>query len=374
MKLKKIELGKHIKPYLERTNIPNLKNEDISGVNKEKEFFEPSNQVGEDTSKYKIVPPKHFACNLMHVGRDVVLPIAFNHSDKRKIVSPAYFVFEIVDNDEILDEYFFLYLKSNERDRYFWFNTDGSIRDGMTWEDFVNVEIELPPIDIQKKYVNVYKAILENQRSYEGGLAELKISYTAALEKIRSETESRSIYPYIKERFEKNSDGKITFMKGVGLNGFIEPNQSRDDLSIKKCMIFYLNDFVYAPSSLKNGVISLNKYYEKAICTEEYVTFYVSNTEKLIPDYLLIWLKREELGRFIDFYVMDSVRNRFYFENLDVIEIPIPNIETQKKVVEIYKAFVDRKEINEQLKALVKNLCPVLIKGSIEEAGEGLYA
>jgi type I restriction enzyme S subunit len=71
---------------------------------------------------------------------------------------------------------------------------------------------------------------------------------------------------------------------------------------------------------------------------------------------------------------MDSVRNRFYFENLDVIEIPIPNIETQKKVVEIYKAFVERKEINEQLKALVKNLCPVLIKGSIEEAGEGLYA
>ena len=67
----------------------------------------------------------------MHVGRDVVLPIAYNHSEKNKIVSPAYFVFKFKKNEELLSDYFFLFLKSDERDRYFWFNADSSVRDGM---------------------------------------------------------------------------------------------------------------------------------------------------------------------------------------------------------------------------------------------------
>ena len=95
MELTNIKIGKYIELYSEKCNIPNLTNDDVSGINKDKEFFEPSNQVGADTSKYKIVPPGYFACNLMHVGRDVVLPIAYNHSTKNKIVSPAYHVFKL---------------------------------------------------------------------------------------------------------------------------------------------------------------------------------------------------------------------------------------------------------------------------------------
>lgn len=161
MGLIRIKLGKYIELFSEKCNIPNLSNDDVSGVNKDKEFFEPSNQVGSDTSKYKIVPPGYFACNLMHVGRDVVLPIAYNHSNNNKIVSPAYQVFKFLDNEELLSEYFFLYLKSSEIDRFFWFNTDGSVRDGMSWHDFIGVEMELPPLPIQQKYVDVYNAMLK---------------------------------------------------------------------------------------------------------------------------------------------------------------------------------------------------------------------
>ena len=117
MKLNKIKLGKYIELYNEKCGISNLSNDDVSGINKEKEFFEPSPKVGENTSKYKIVPPGYFACNLMHVGRDVVLPIAYNHTNNKKIVSPAYYVFKFRNNNELLAEYFFLYLKSFEKDR-----------------------------------------------------------------------------------------------------------------------------------------------------------------------------------------------------------------------------------------------------------------
>ena len=55
--------------------------------------FEPSHQVGEEISKYQIVPPSYFACNLLHVGRDKVLSIAYNQNQKGKIVSPTIYGF-----------------------------------------------------------------------------------------------------------------------------------------------------------------------------------------------------------------------------------------------------------------------------------------
>ena len=100
MGLSKVRIGVFVELYSEACGIPDLTVDDISGVNKDKEFFEPSKQVGADTSKYKIVPPGFFACNLMHVGRDEVLPIALNHTDRKKIVSPAYTIFRIKDETE----------------------------------------------------------------------------------------------------------------------------------------------------------------------------------------------------------------------------------------------------------------------------------
>ena len=75
MALINVRLGDCIEVFNVACGIPDLTVYDVSGVNRDKEFFEPSKQVGEDTSKYKIVPPDYFACNLMHVGRDVLLPI-----------------------------------------------------------------------------------------------------------------------------------------------------------------------------------------------------------------------------------------------------------------------------------------------------------
>lgn len=369
MKLNKIKLKSFIIPYKKKCEINNLTPYQVSGINKDKEFFEPSNQVGSDTSNYKEVPPNYFACNLMHVGRDVVLPIAMNTTTKVKYVSPAYNIFKI-ESDEILADYFFIYLKSKEKDRYFWFHTDSSVRDGMSWDDFVDLEIAVPSIDIQKKYVSIYKSMLENQKAYERGLNDLKLVCEGYIENIRKNHKQEPIIDYLEERTEKNKNGEVSFMRGVGLNGFIEPNQVRTENSLKKCNIFYKGDFVYPPSSLKNGVISYNNDYDKAICTEEYIVFHIKDDKKLNPYYLLMWLKREQLGRYIDFASCDSVRNRFYFKDLNIIEIPIPDIETQNAVAKVYECYIDRKEINEILKSQIKDICPILIDGSIKESKE----
>lgn len=365
MELNKIKLGKYIEQYSETCSIPNLSKYDISGINKDKEFFEPSNQIGQDTSLYKIVPPKHFACNLMHVGRDVVLPIAYNNTNKEKVVSPAYNVFKVIDNEELSSEYFFLLLKCKEKDRYFWFNTDGSVRDGMSWEDFANVNIELPPLRIQEKYVDVYNAMVENQKSYERGLDDLKLTCDAYIENLKQQMECVPIGKYLIKAF-KNVDGTIQRVRGIGQSGFIIPQKEPNE-SLKNYKILSYNSICYAPPlyNVLTGALHLYKENELAVCSPIYEVFKCDEVN-LMAAYLELWLKRDEFKRYAAYFAL-GVRQTFEYQLMEEVKIPIPGIRVQKAIASIYATYVDRKNINEHLKQQIKNICPILIKGSIEE-------
>lgn len=371
MALNKIKLGKYIELYSERCNIPNLTNNEVSGVNKDKEFFEPSNQIGSDTSKYKIVPPHYFACNLMHVGRDVVLPIAYNHSGKNKVVSPAYFVFKFKENDELLSDYFFLYLKSDERDRYFWFNTDSSVRDGMAWEEFINVDIELPPIDIQQKYVDIYNAMVSNQECYERGLEDLKLTCDAYIENLGNDI-YHPISNYIERNKKRNQDAVFEKKDVKGFNNegeFIKPMRLfSGDISTFK--IVATGEFVYNSrinSTIKKLSVALNEEND-LIVSPAYESFYVSNKKELYPYYLYMLLQREMFAKKVLFNSFGSSTLVFGIDNLGEVEIPVPTIDVQKAIADIYRTYKERRAINERLKSQIKDICPILIKGSTEEA------
>lgn len=279
MELTKIKLGKYIELYSQKCNISNLSNDEVSGINRDKEFFEPSPRVGSDTSKYKVVPPVYFACNLMHVGRDVVLPIAYNHSEKNKIVSPAYQVFKFLDNKELLSEYFFLYLKSSEKDRYFWFNTDGSVRDGMSWEDFIEVEIDLPSLPIQQKYVDVYKTMRFNQQCYEHGLEDLKLVCDAYIDEIRKKMPHQKLGNYISLCENKNDELEygIDAVRGISIEKkFINTKANMDGVSLKPYAVVKPNEFAYITVTSRNGEkISLarNTSNDIYICSSSYIIF-----------------------------------------------------------------------------------------------------
>nr|WP_279293354.1 restriction endonuclease subunit S [Enterococcus cecorum] len=83
---------------------------------------------------------------------------------------------------------------------------------------------------------------------------------------------------------------------------------------------------------------------------------------------MALWLSREEFDRYARFHSWGSARENFTFDDMKRVEIPIPELSIQKSIVDIYTVYKERKEINEKLKAQIKNICPILIKGSIEEA------
>lgn len=367
MGLIKIRIGDYFEPYSCYCGISNLSNDDISGINSEKEFFEPSHQVGSDTSKYKVVPPNYFACNLMHVGRDIVLPIALNHTDKNRIVSPAYNIFRIIENDVLDVEYFFILLKSQERDRYFWFYTDSSVRDGLTWDEFCNMELELPPIEIQQKYVDIYNAMLANQQSYEAGLEDLKTSFLGYIEMLRRESKDlERIGNYIEPYNEKNSNEEITLEQGINIEKqFITPQRSNSNLSGRKIV---RNGMIAYCTQLNNANVAV-AYREGPDCVVSSVYDVLKITsDALLPKYLMLWLVRPEFGRYVYWASEGSAYEFLNYNNLADYRIPIPEINVQRSIVEIYESYNTRKEIMDSLKKLTKDICPILIKGSIDEA------
>lgn len=373
MGLTKFKLGDVIIPYSKKCGIPNLTPYQVSGVNRDKEFFEPSHQVGSDTRNYQIVPANHFACNLMHVGRDVVLPIAFNHSGHCKYVSPAYTVFSLKENCGVLNEYFFIMLKSNERDRYFWFHADASVRDGMAWSDFCDVEINVPDLPTQQKYVDVYNAMVANQQSYERGLEDLKLVCDGYIEDLRRNMPCEKIGKYIELVAEQNSKQiyGVESVKGISIEKkFIDTKADMTGVGLKPYYVVKPGEFAYVTVTSRNGgkiSLALNDSEETYICSSSYVAFRSVDKEKLLPQYLMLYFSRSEFDRYSRFHSWGSARETFEWSEMCNVEIPIPDIETQKAISEIYAVYVQRKEINEKLKAQIRDICPILIKGSLEE-------
>lgn len=367
MELKKYSIGRLVKPYNRTCGIPHLSADEVSGINREKEFFEPARQVGTDTSKYLVVPSGCFACNLMHVGRDCVLPIAFNRTNEEKIVSPAYSVFSILDDAPIIDEYFFMLVNSIEKDRYFWFHSDSSVRDGLPWEAFCEIEFNLPSLSIQQKYVDIYKAMVANQQSYECGLEDLKLVCDGYIEDLRRKMPCEKIGDYISELNNRNNYLSITNVQGVNsLSRFDETKANTNGLDFKNYKIVQTGNFAYNPSRINLGSIALLRN-ENCIVSPMYIVFRIIDVNQLLPEYLMLWFERKEFQRSTLFFATGSVRDTFTFDLMKEVRIPIPDIEVQKAIANIYKVYITRKQINEQLKEQIKNICPILIKGSLEE-------
>lgn len=153
-------LGNHIR-LIDTRNRESITDR-VLGINIDK-FFMPSvaNVIGTDLSKYKLITKGKFACNPMHVGRDERLPVALYDEEEPAIVSPAYFMFEVVDNSNLNEDYLMMWFRRPEFDRICWLHTDGSVRGGITWDDICRLELPIPPIENQLEIVNSYKAITE---------------------------------------------------------------------------------------------------------------------------------------------------------------------------------------------------------------------
>lgn len=367
MALTKYRIGDLITSVDERNNF-GIK--DFCGININKEFMPTvANTEGLDETKYKVVRKNRFVYSGMQTGRDECIRIAMYNNEKPILISPAYTTFEVTALDKVIPLYFFMKFLSKEMDRFGAFCSDGSIRSNLDWDVFCDIEIDLPPLEIQQKSVDIYNAMLANQKSYERGLDDLKLVCDAYIEDLRRKIPCEPIGPYIDAVTESNMNKEYKIVQGVESSGsFIDTRANMQGVDISNYTIVRKHNIAYNPSRINLGSIALYNNDEPCIVSPMYSVFKVLDTEKIIPEYLMLWFGRKEFHRYTWYYAAGSVRDTFDFNLMQEIQIPLPKKEIQQDIVNIFSVFNDRKKINERLKTQIKDICPILIKGSIEEA------
>lgn len=344
------------------------------GININKEFMPTAADTnGLDESNYKVVRKNRFVFSGMQTGRDKCIRISMYQKDFPIIVSPAYTTFEVTKTDIVLPIYFFLIFLSREKDRLGWFYSDGSIRSNLDWDRFCDIDIELPDLPIQQKYVDIYKAMVANQQSYERGLEDLKLVCDAYIEDLRRKMPCEKIGKYITECNERNENELYgsNNIRGISINKeFIPTKADINGVSLNNYKIVKQNYFAFNPNTARMGekiCVALNKNNEEFLVSAIYPVFIIIDHNILLPEYLMLWIKREEFDRYVRFNSWGSARETFNFIDMQEVAIPIPEISIQKSIVDIYDVYIKRKQINEQLKTQIKDICPILVRGSLKE-------
>lgn len=291
--------------------------------------------------------------------------------DKPILVSPAYVTFEVTALSTVLPLYFFLRFLTKEKDRYGAFCSDGSIRSNLDWEVFCDMNIELPSIEIQQKYVDVYNAMLANQQSYEHGLDDLKLTCDAYIEELRRKTPCEKIGKYLSECNERNNVGlTVNNVRGIATSKeFIDTKANMDGVSLSNYKMIHPNEIAYISDTSRRGdkiSLAMNSSDEMYLVSS-ISTVFRTNKEHLLPEYLFLFYSRTEFDRYARFNSWGSARETFNWNDMCDVKIPIPDITIQKSIAEMYMVYNKRKKINEQLKVQIKNICPILIKGSLGE-------
>ena len=342
---------------------------DFYGLNINKEFMPTVADINNlDASKYKVVRKNRFVFSGMQTGRDKCIRISMYQKDSPILVSPAYTTFEVISTDIILPEYLFITFLSKEKDRLGWFLSDSSIRSNLDWNRFCDIILELPPIAVQEKYVNIYKAMVENQKAYETGLEDLKLVCDAYIENLRRNMPCEEIGKYIFNSNTRNGKNGSTNVMGVSVSKqFREPTSkvNKNELESYKVVKPKEISFVQTTHNEKVFAYALNNTNQDIIVSSVNEVFYC-NKEKLLPEFLCMFFNRKEFDRYARFHSWGSARETFTWKDLIKVKIPIPDIKIQQSIVDIYNVYIERKEINEKLKQQIKELCPILIRGSLQ--------
>lgn len=303
---------------------------DFYGININKEFMPTvANTDNLDAKKYKVLKKGWFLFSGAQTGRDVCIRIGLYDNENPVIVSPSYTIFQVKKHDIVLAEYLFMLFLRQEMDRYGWFLSDSSIRSNLDWDRFCDIELDLPPIDIQQKYVAVYQALLANQRAYETGLEDLKLVCDGYIEHLQHNTSLKKIGTFIAEYKLKNN-GLLNEKDVMGIattKKFIETKSNLDGVNLDSYSVVPSRYFAYvSDTSRRNDKISLafNNSEQSYLVSSISTVFYSKDETLLLPEYLALFFNRSEFDRYARFHSWGSAREVFSWADLCEVKNSYP--------------------------------------------------
>lgn len=299
------------------------------------------------------------------------ISLTLNRSKETFLVSSISVVFKVKNIEVLSPEYLFMIFNRPEFDRFARFNSWGSARETFSWKDFCDIELNLPPLSIQQKYVDVYQALLANQKNYEEGLDDLKLTCDAYIEELRRKIPCQKIGSYLIRSDKRNETGLlVNSVRGIATSKQLIPTKANmRGVKLDNYKMVYPDQISFVPDTSRRGdkiSLAINNT-ESPILVSSISEVFGTVIDKLLPSYLMLFFARSEFDRYARFNSWGSAREVFTFGDMCDVKIPIPDIKTQKAISDIYAVYTERRAINERLKERIKKICPILIKGSLDE-------
>lgn len=339
------------------------------GINKDKSFMPTVADTNElDNTKYKIVSEGIFVFSGMQTGRDVCIRIAVYDEAKPILVSPAYTTFKIKDSTDVLPVFLFMQFNRLEMDRYGWFLSDGSIRSNLDWERFCDIKIPLPSTEVQRELVDTYNCLKSLAEQNEALIPRLSAACQAYIVDCRAKYPSVSLGEYIEQSDERNDKGNYLLEDVIGISNeksLIPTKANMKDVSLTPYKLFRPADFCYVTVTSRNGgkiSLALNNSGQAKIVSSSYVVFRSIDKSILLPEYLFLLFNRPEFDRYTRFNSWGSARETFDWNEMCRVQIPLPPIDVQQAIVDVYHCMERAKQIATTAREKLKTLCPALVQ------------
>lgn len=372
MPLNKEKLGNLITQIDKRNKAAQLGVERVRGISVKKVFTTTKADLyGVSLNNYKIVPPQTFAYVADTSRRGDKIAIAFNDSKDEYLISSIYTTFAI-KSQQLLPEYLGLFFNRAEFDRLARFNSWGSARETFDWKDFCELEIEIPPLAVQQKYVSIYHAILTELDVHIKKGAYLQNISKIYLESVKKSNKKKKISELLQEVDSRNIDGTIKNVQGINIaKQFMPSIADTTCVDLTRYKVIKKGQFAYSGMQTGRDKCVRIALYDKdtpSIISPAYTVLEVASG--VVPEYLMGWFSRSEFDRIGWFMSDSSIRANLDLNVFYQIEVPIPPYEIQKAVANIQKSFKSTTLITDGLSKISSTICPILVAGALKEGAK----
>ena len=365
--VKWVRLGDYISQRRENNSSLKYGVDLIEGVNSDGEF-QPTKAITDNINlkPYKVVRHGDIVYNPSRLN---IGSLAYR-TGGMCIVSHLYQVFYIKEKyQSILSaEFLTLYLRRSEFYRYVDYDNFASQRAEYNLRKLGELLIPLPSPAEQQKVVNAWRAFREIKEQNEAKAAPLMQLCQSYIQELKHKYPMREIGPYIQEYDERNSDNiyGLDDVRGISIEKkIIDTKANMDGVKLSPYKIFKINTFCYVTITSRNGekiTLTLNSDSKNHIVSSSYITFSVKEQENILPEFLYLWFCRPEFDRYARFNSWGSAREAFSFEDMKRCKVPLPPIEVQQAIVNIYKCANEAKQIAEEADRLSREVCPALLQ------------
>ncbi len=368
-KVKWVRLGDYIEKSDEINSERMFGIEDIRGVSNTKEFIQTKADVtGRDLLPFQIVKPHYFAFNRRTTRNGERLGLGYNSTSQTYICTEDYVVFKSKDINTLLPAYLYIFFLRDEFDRRVRYDSWGSATEFFNWEDMQRLIIPLPSMEIQRELVDTYNGLKALAEQNEALIPNLSAVCQAYIVDCRAKYPIVSLGDYVEQSDERNGKEKYLLEDVIGISNekaLITTKADMKDVSLIPYKIFKPSEFCYVTVTSRNGgkiSLALNNTVQTKIVSSSYIVFRSKDINKLLPEYLFLLFNRPEFDRYARFNSWGSVRETFDWSEMKRVQIPLPPIDMQQAIVDVYHCMERAKQIAATAREKLKTLCPALVQ------------